>query len=287
MWKNPLGFLGALFLSFLLCFRPATSQECQAGDETCNQENKPQKRQQQEDEEPSSVWKVPKNPSELAQQAANRAKNGEGTRIVSNLISDFSLLEKLADHRLWYQCYEETRGKNTYWLDYNAVPKTIFEKIAVNIWKNQPILRQLVAKNSQIEDDTPPVAGYEIWCNILTPQGPLDWHIDKDQIAFSSSQGMNVTTPYFGSVFYGFPHDFSGGFLELTTEDADSMPDATQDPDPASIERIDAEYNRLVVFNASKFHRVSPIFSGTRVTLAVNLWKERPGVADYRKRRAA
>ena len=38
------------------------------------------------------------------------------------------------------------------------------------------------------------------------------------------------------------------------------------------IERIQPVYNRIVVFDVSKTHRVAPILSGTRYGLQVNLW---------------
>lgn len=47
------------------------------------------------------------------------------------------------------------------------------------------------------------------------------------------------------------------------------------------LERLRADYNRLVRFNASKWHRVSTITDdGERLALAVDLWDRRPRMFD-------
>jgi hypothetical protein len=214
----------------------------------------------------SSVWKIPPDVLGRSQEAAEKGQMGHGTRIISNLINDPRILKHLTDHREWFSCYEDTRDSRTYWYDKNDEPNSIWEYLATVMWKDQPFL--------QAED----FAGFEIWCNVLTPEGPLTWHVDKDQVKYQKSGGKELSLPLYGSVFYGYPHEFKGGYLELLKYDTNSWPEGMDEPDPESVERIEAEYNRLVVFNASKFHRVSPIYSGARVTLAVNVWKERPGV---------
>lgn len=214
-----------------------------------------------------SSWSPPKDAKVRAAIAAQKAQQGEGTRVISNFIQNATLLQELTDHYLWFKCYKETRGSNTHWLDRDAVPKTWMEKLAVQMWKDQPM--------TKYHKD---FAGYEIWCNILTPEGPLDWHVDKDQIAHKESGDQNLSYPLYGSVFYGYPHEFDGGFLEVVKYDPSHGDDISLDED--EMERIDAEYNRLILFNASKFHRVAPIHSGVRITLAVNVWKDKPRVAD-------
>lgn len=44
----------------------------------------------------------------------------------------------------------------------------------------------------------------------------------------------------------------------------------------SQVERTEAKYNRMVIMNVSKWHRVTPISSGARFAFAVNIWKERP-----------
>lgn len=217
-----------------------------------------------ETDKAGSVWKIPKNVHEKADESAKKAQLGQGTRIISNFIDDPSILHQLTNHREWFACYENTRGSQTHWYDKENPPSTIWEYVAIQMWHNQPFLKD--------ED----FAGFEIWCNILTAEGPLTWHVDKDQVLYERSGGSRLSLPLYGSVWYGYPHDFEGGFLELTNWDTGTWNEDMGEPHLSSIERIEAEYNRLVVFNASKFHRVSPIHNGARVTLAVNVWKERP-----------
>lgn len=240
---------------------------CSSDDGTCsnNDASDKPKKKTSNTQEGGSVWKIPKDVKERSQESAMQAQMGYGTRIISNLMDDPRILQQLTDHREWFRCYESTRGKRTHWYAKDTPPASIWEYVAIQMWKDQPIL--------QAED----FAGFEIWCNILTPEGPLTWHVDKDQILYE--QTGKVSLPMYGSVWYGYPHEFTGGYLELLKYDTNTWPDHVDVPDPDSIERIEAEYNRLVVFNASKFHRVSPIHSGARVTLAVNVWKEPPGAA--------
>jgi len=249
---------------------------CSSDDGTCHppedeertnskSQTEARKKKKAQNQGEGSVWKIPPNVLGRSQEAAKKAQMGHGTRIISNLIDDDRILQQLTDHREWFKCYENTRGKHTHWYDKNKPPSSVWEFLAIQMWKDQPFLEQ--------ED----FAGFEIWCNVLTPEGPLTWHIDKDQLLYEQSGELSL--PLYGSVWYGYPHEFTGGYLELLKYDSDSWPPGMDEPDPDIVERIDAEYNRMVVFNASKFHRVSPVYSGARVTLAVNVWKEPPRAA--------
>jgi len=99
---------------------------------------------------------------------------------------------------------------------------------------------------------------FEYWVNITDPRGGLDWHQDKDEDL--AEQGRLVC-PKAGAVWYGFPHVVSGGYLEIINEEPES-----------DVERIQPVYNRVVVFDVSKTHRVAPILFGTRYGFQVNLW---------------
>ena len=99
----------------------------------------------------------------------------------------------------------------------------------------------------------------EYWVNITNARQTLDWHEDKNE-ELAESEGT-IIHPQAGAVWYGFPHVVLGGYLEIINDDL--QPD---------LERIQPVYNRLVVFDVSKTHRVAPILSGTRYGLQVNLW---------------
>ena len=157
-----------LLLLFGILSSVTSSEETCDNDETTNAQ--PESKQEQhnsDDDGGGSVWKIPKNVMGKARASSNRSRRGYGTKIVSNAISDRSLLEELANHREWFSCFENTRGKHTHWMDWDSEPRNLMERVAVHLWKDEPI----------VQAQKP--AGFEIWCNILTPEGPLVWHIDK------------------------------------------------------------------------------------------------------------
>jgi hypothetical protein len=198
---------------------------------------------------------------------------GGGTRITSNFLQDADLLKQLSDPQLWQTCFH-TNQNTVQWMDVGATPTNIWEELAVKIWEHHPLIQ-----NQSL-------AGYEYWCNIVTPESPLEWHVDKDEVVLEESTGGSdevneaefvLSTPYMGAVYYGFPHAFTGGYLELFPYSPHQVPDPTDLADLHDhVERFRADYNRLIILNVSEWHRVSPVTSGARYTLAVNVWKERP-----------
>lgn len=80
-------------------------------------------------------------------------------------------------------------------------------------------------------------------------------------------------------MYYGFDHRFEGsGALQLIDADIGDDPYAFDHERRHEIVSIEPSFNRLVVFNASKWHKVAPITSGKRYTLAVNANKHKPKV---------
>jgi hypothetical protein len=169
------------------------------------------------------------------------------------------------------------------WLEWDAEPQTIWEELAVRIWNDH---FQKSKSNDKLV-----FAGYEYWCNIITPEAQLDWHVDKDEDVWEQYTNADadadatqkedadlqegLKTPYMGAVYYGYPHVFTGGHLELFPHHPRNVPDPRIYSHEYR-ERVQAEYNRLVFLNVSEWHRVSPVLTGARYTLAVNVWKERP-----------
>lgn len=180
--------------------------------------------------------------------------------ITDNFIKHQDFLQKLQDAKLWEACdKEETR-----WFDHkNSEPQNIWEEISKQIWKDRPEFETAV--------------GFEYWCNIVTEKRDLTWHIDKDEAELT--QNDVLITPLMGSVYYGFPHHFEGaGELQLVDADATGNPlvfDTTRRDEVVAIEPI---FNRMILFNASKWHKVTPITSGKRYSLAVNANSHKPKV---------
>ena len=170
--------------------------------------------------------------------------------IQDDFCPDEKILDKLSDIRVW----ESLQGKSCWWEGWWAQePRNVWEYIIQMIWSSR-------GAESKI-------AGFEYWCNILDADNQavnhLGWHIDKDE-KLKQETGENVC-PIAGTIFYGYPHNLSGGFLEIATE-----------PTFTDSERISAKYNRVIIMDVSKQHRVSRIYRGIRVGLQINLWKIKP-----------
>ena len=174
--------------------------------------------------------------------------------VMDDFIKDDRLIETLADLKVW----QKLQAAELCWWDgwWASPPIDGWQSLIHKIW------------SPNIAPDQ--IAGFEYWCNILTPQHEgLDWHYDKDE-ALAKNQ-KKIVTPLVGTIFYGFPHEFDGGGdLEI------ARPSLKDGKDPSQVERIIALHNRLVIFDASKLHRVTPFTSGIRVGLQINLWLEKP-----------
>ena len=156
--------------------------------------------------------------------------------------------------------------ENQWWENPSAetVGDDIWRALAWKIYKDHPLLEKAI--------------GMEYWANVITAQTPLEWHVDKDTDAWLQEE--TLVNPLWGSVYYGYPHSFRGGYLEV-------MVGGVYEEWPSHVggelERIRADYNRLIRFNATKWHRVSPVTDdGERLALAVNLWDKRPKMFDQK-----
>lgn len=174
--------------------------------------------------------------------------------VMDDFIQDKKLLAALATLDPW----QKLQSAGLSWWDgwWEAPPADGWQSLIYKIW----------SPNIQPNE----IAGFEYWCNILTPEHDgLDWHFDKDETLAKSEK--KIVTPLMGTVFYGFPHEFDGG------GDLEIAKSASSDEKHFSrVERIRALHNRLIIFDASKLHRVTPFTSGVRVGLQINLWSEKP-----------
>lgn len=173
-----------------------------------------------------------------------------------------SMLSQLSNRETWIHCDEGTAGYN-WWVDKDATPSNLWEELAMDLWNR--FHPEMVKEG----------AGFEYWCNVLDPEMgfSLGWHQDKDEGLFSD--GMMLQFPLMGAVFYGYPHKFIGGDLEVVSHE---LAEGTKNGDEADVhvEEFKANFNRLIFLNVTRYHRVAPIHKGTRVTFAVNLWRDKP-----------
>ena len=163
--------------------------------------------------------------------------------VIDDFVKDQEILHYFSDIEIWTNL-----NKKSYNF-YSSVHDKIDQSLADFIWK----VKNQFWKYKKWEH-------FEYWVNITDPRHVLEWHVDKnEEIALKEDR---LVCPQVGAVWYGFPHVVSGGYLEIINEEDIQ----------ADIERIQPVYNRIVVFDVSKTHRVAPILSGTRYGLQVNLW---------------
>ena len=200
---------------------------------------------------------LPRKPSEMTlSRPVTFNPEGTGTEVIPFFLDHNDPIKQALNNRtLWGQGME-----NQWWEHPSAetVGDDIWRAVAWKIYKDHPLLDRAV--------------GIEYWTNIGTATSQLDWHVDKDSDAWFHDG--ELIHPLWGAVYYGYPHSFRGGYLEV-------MVGGVYEEWPShvggEVERFRADYNRLVRFNASKWHRVSTITDdGERMALAVNLWDRTP-----------
>ena len=115
------------------------------------------------------------------------------------------------------------------------------------------------------------LSGVENWTGVYGSDKPnknLGNHYDKDELHFKRTG--EIVRPLMGTVFYPKEMDIDGGYLEIYSNGPDKEP-----------ERIEAKYNRLILFDAGKYvHTVTPVTRGTRYAIAINLWDAIPAAVE-------
>jgi hypothetical protein len=176
-----------------------------------------------------------------------RRKGAAAMHIQDQFISDPELLDLLAQEKTW----AELKGLN--WWDgwWRGEPRNLWERVIELIWRPQGVEGQ--------------IAGFEYWGNVFDAKTRsfLPWHADKDEVLLRRSGKM--VGPMVGTIYYGFPHDPVGGYLEIAREESQT-----------EVERIAPVFNRLIIFDAHVPHRVTRIYGGLRYGFQVNLWKTKP-----------
>jgi len=100
-------------------------------------------------------------------------------------------------------------------------------------------------------------SGFEYWANRLSLewQQELPWHYDKDE--FFWRETGSIVSPDIGMIYYAHEELPVGGYLEVDWQ--------------GELERIQPKPNRLILFDPSTYHRVTPV-DGERMTIAANIW---------------
>lgn len=169
------------------------------------------------------------------------------------LPSDSPILKSLKDKATWQHGFHMEHPETlSEWWDGKGEPK--------NIWE---LLIQEMCAGSKSNC-------FEYWINILDKSKTLGWHQDKDEHVYTTTGVTNYAD--LSLVYYGYPHVVKGGYIELA-QDTDVGDNGYNFKDT---ERIRPVYNRLIVFQPSRFHRVMPIELGIRYGFQVNVWYNTP-----------
>ena len=174
--------------------------------------------------------------------------------VIDNFIKDEPLLKAIDNDKSFFGV-----NGNFMWWDgwWNSHANTLKKQLIEYIWRH----------NSQLALDN--LCGFEYWTGVYGDgheQTGLGKHYDKDETHWARTGGQNggeVLTPAIGTVFYPKDVPFEGGYLEIYSKGEENEP-----------ERIEAKYNRLVIFDAGNhLHRVTEVTSGVRHAIAINLWQ--------------
>jgi hypothetical protein len=141
-------------------------------------------------------------------------------------------------------------GHTSFW-EIGKHSNNLFNQISNQIWKRY------------IEQTKTPAYGIETWINRATgpDESPLGWHKDKDEELWARTGER--AHPIYGAVLYGHTETPEGGLLQIKSEDDEE--DVFVEPIP----------NRLILFNPGVEHRVCGLQSGSRRTMATNLWNRK------------
>lgn len=169
--------------------------------------------------------------------------------VLDNLVPDGSVIfqkmnspdawEKMPTETAWYSFEDYKNSRN--W----------------SVWSD--IIQKMYCQIPFSQRDN--IKGFEYWGNRLEAKDALTWHQDKDEYIFAKN--YTTISPSIGFVYYPYEDTFTGGYLEVAVKD-----------DFDEVERIQAKFNRLIMFDPSQYHRVTRVHTGSRRAFIVNVWAD-------------
>lgn len=121
--------------------------------------------------------------------------------------------------------------------------------------------------------DVRDVAGFEYWVAVMPEGQGLGVHVDADEELREKENEIHC--PLFGSVFFPREDLVSGGALRLYGVSEQGVTEELASPHRA-VDVILPNFNRLVIYAGNTPHEVAPVREGTRYSLVMNVWLERP-----------
>jgi Rps23 Pro-64 3,4-dihydroxylase Tpa1-like proline 4-hydroxylase len=116
-------------------------------------------------------------------------------------------------------------------------------------------------------------AGFEYWVAVMPEGQGLETHVDADEELRRTEN--EIRCPLFGSVYFPREDIVSGGALRLYGVSEQGITEELASPHRA-VDVILPNFNRLVMYAGNTPHEVAPVREGTRYSLVMNVWLERP-----------
>jgi len=177
--------------------------------------------------------------------------------IIDGFVRDTDLLRQIQQsEEFWKLGYHWYEG---WW---SKVATTLRQHLITYIWRDRCPMQDSIS-----------LSGFEHWVGVYNANETVSndggdfsliSHFDKDEKLWDTTG--EVVTPKMGTIFYPDPcnDEMEGGYLKVwKTHNTDFN---------APYELIEAKYNRLIIFDASQLHAVTPVTKGTRKAIAINLW---------------
>jgi hypothetical protein len=190
--------------------------------------------------------------------------------IIDNFLNKEEITKLNANEDFWVSGYR--------WHDINAEVKDLRHRLIEAIYRDN-----WMPQITGIQ-----LAGFEHWTGVYDEnselsdivgvdgeQFALGPHRDKDEDYWEShpkgryggNYPESIKTPILGTVLYTKAPE-KGGYLKIW--------DGEWGDPKTPYELIKPKENRLVIFNASAHHAVTPVEKGERRAVAINLWGEKP-----------
>tara|TARA_Y100001963_G_C6788253_1_gene454107 strand:+ start:1444 stop:2049 length:606 start_codon:yes stop_codon:yes gene_type:complete len=198
--------------------------------------------------------------------------------IIDDYLDEDFLKELSEDKEFWKIGYQWWNG---WW---SSPVENNRHKLIKKVWGKVP---------SEITLYGGPVAGFEHWVGITSPDGDMKevwgekWslapHTDKDEKYWEEhprgklkgNHADSFKHPIFGTIFY-VEEPEEGGYLKYWSQ-GEHWRDIDEN---TPCECIRPKKNRLIIFDASKTHAVTAVTKGIRKAVAINLWGEKPEQFD-------
>ena len=106
-------------------------------------------------------------------------------------------------------------------------------------------------------------------------QDSIMWHSSKDQHLYDTKN--KIINPMVSMIMWPFQQETENSFLEITKVKQEGY---KNNYDCSETERIEVKSNRLIIYDGSYIHRLSPIKEGIAWSFSVNVWDKETSITE-------